>query len=216
MTTQADRLRQDIERTRSELSDDVNALTRKVSPRRVVGDRVERTRGVFRSAKEKIMGTTAGIGQKAGSATSSMTDQMSSAASSTASTVGSAASAMGHAASAAPQMMRERTEGSPLAVGLIAFGAGVLISSLFPASRREQQLTGQLKDTAAKHSEQFKQEASEIAHTMQENLREPVQQAKESVKSTTTESMTAVRERGRTAAQDVRDQAQQAKENLQR
>ena len=45
-------------------------------------------------------------------------------------------SSVGQAASAAPQRVREQTQGNPLAAGLIAFGAGWLLASLRGERRR--------------------------------------------------------------------------------
>src|SRR5439155_10653100 len=99
-----------IEQTRNELSDDVNALTYKVSPRRVVSQRMERNRGALRGVKERVMGTAYDVRDSAG-------DRLA-----------SAASTVGETASAAPRMVRQQTQGSPLAAGMVAFGVGVVLS----------------------------------------------------------------------------------------
>jgi len=195
-TTDPDQIRQEIEQTRADLSDDVNALTYKVSPGRVVGQRVDRAKGVVRGARERVMGTASDV-------TSSTGDRLS-----------SAASTVGDKAGAAPQMVREKTQGSPLAVGMIAFGAGVVISALLPATRAEQRMAGQVKDTISEHSEELKQQATQIGQEVKEHLREPAQQAVDSVKSSASDAAQTVKEQGRSSAQDVRDQAQQARENV--
>jgi hypothetical protein len=51
-------------------------------------------------------------------------------------------------ASSALEQARKRTWGNPLAAGLVVFGAGWLLSSLLPATEREQQAAAQLKDLA--------------------------------------------------------------------
>jgi gas vesicle protein/uncharacterized protein YjbJ (UPF0337 family) len=202
-TTDPDQIRQEIEQTRAELSGDVNALTYKVSPRRVVGERVDRTRGAFRGVKEKVMGTASDVTGTAG-------DRLSAATSS----VSDAASSIGDKASAAPQAVREKTQGSPLAAGVVAFGVGVVISSLLPPTSGEQRLAGQVKEKVSEHSDQLKEKATEIGQEVKENLREPAQQAVESVRSTTQDAADSVREQGRSAAQDVKGQAQEAKDNV--
>src|SRR5207248_1074645 len=201
-TTDPDQIRQEIERTRAELSDDVNALTYKVSPRRVVGERVDRARGTFRGVKERIMGTASDVTDSAG-------DRMSS----TASSVRDAASTVGDKAAAAPQVLREKTEGSPLAAGLVAFGVGLVISSLIPPTDREQRLAGQVKEKVSEHSDELKERATQIGQEVKENLREPAQQAVESVKSTVSEATDTVKEQGRAATQDVTSQTQEARDN---
>ena len=52
-----DQIRADIERTRAELSDDVNALTEKVTPSRIVQRRVDRTKDRFGALRERVMGS---------------------------------------------------------------------------------------------------------------------------------------------------------------
>ena len=195
-TTDPDQIRQEIEQTRTELSEDVNALTYKVSPRRVVGQRVDRARGAFRGMKERVMGTASDVAGTTGDR------------------VSSAASAVGDTATAAPRLLREKAQGSPLAAGLIAFGAGVVISSLLPPSRAEQRVAGQVKETLAEHGDELRQRATEVGQEVREHLREPAQDAVESVKSTATDAAETVREQGRQAAQDVRAQARDATDTV--
>ena len=50
-------LRREIEQTRRELSYDVDTLSDKVSPSRVVERRVDRTKASLAGVKDKVMGT---------------------------------------------------------------------------------------------------------------------------------------------------------------
>ncbi|MEV4416551.1 DUF3618 domain-containing protein [Catellatospora sp. NPDC049609] len=185
MSTETDQIRRDIERTREELRTDVDALTDRVSPARVVGRRVDRVRGAARSVREKVMGTVQHPLEAGGGPASALADRAS-----------SAAGSVGDAAGAAQQKVLAQTQGSPLAAGLIAFGAGVLISSLIPSSEPEQRLAGQLKETLAEHAEGVKEQAAEVAGEMREHLREPVQEAVESVKASAGDAVSAVRTEG--------------------
>jgi ElaB/YqjD/DUF883 family membrane-anchored ribosome-binding protein len=191
-TTDPDQIRREIEHTRNELSEDVNALTYKASPRRMVSDRMEQARGGLRGVKERIMGTAAEAGDR----------------------VSSAASNVGETAAAAPRLVREQTQGSPLAAGLVAFGVGVVISSLLPPTRTEQRVSGQVKEKAAEYTDEVKEQARQVGQEVKEHLREPARQAAESVKSTAAEAADTVKDEGRVAAQDVRYQAQQARDNV--
>ncbi len=164
-TTDPDQIRQEIERTRAGLAGDVNALTDKVSPSRVVGRRVERVQGAYRSARDRVMGTAS-----------------------------DAYESVGDAAGNATQMVREKAQGSPLAVGLIAFGTGVLISSLLPASRAEQRVAEQVRQTVTEHGDELKQEATRIGEEVREHLREPAQQAVDSVKASASDATDTVKE----------------------
>jgi ElaB/YqjD/DUF883 family membrane-anchored ribosome-binding protein len=197
-------LRREIEQTQRNLSTDVDALTEKVTPSRIVHRRADRVRRRFTNLREKVMGTasdtTSAAGQHMGDAASTVADRTSAAASSAADAV-----------SEAPQAIRRGTEGNPLAAGMIAFGLGWLASSLIPASKPEQQLAGQAKDLAREQSDKVGQ----LAEQVKDNLREPAQQAMESVKSTAQDAAGTVSEQARSAAGDVVDHAQDAKTTVQ-
>ena len=222
-----DVIRRDIEQTRDELSTDVNALTDKVSPGRIVSRRTERVKTGLRGMKDKVMGSSDAPGRTTGSTMSMISDRTSDAAgtvgstaSSAARTVGdtvsSAASTVSDAATSAPAKVREQAQGNPLAAGLIVFGLGWLVSSLLPPSRAEQQVAGQLKEKLSEHTDTIKQEAGQLAREMQDNLREPAQQAVDSVRSTAGDAADEVRDEGKSAVQDVRGQARQAQEEVQK
>jgi hypothetical protein len=111
-------------------------------------------------------------------------------------------------------MARERAQGSPLAAGLIAFGAGMLISALLPRSEDEQHAASQVKGMASQYSGKVKQEARGVAQHMREDMREPVKHAAESVKSTAGQAAGKVKEEGRQTAKGTKEQAQQARQNV--
>jgi hypothetical protein len=232
VTTSSDpeQIRRDIERTQAALSQDVDALAEKVTPGKIVERRVDRARDAATRLKEKVMGSdpygnqhgAAGYVGDVRSAASTATDRVSGTASSAASSVqdaaSSAAGTVQDAASTAvgavqeaPQAIRRQTRGNPLAAGLIAFGAGWLVSSLLPASRREQELADQAKQVA---QEKVQPAAQQVAADVKENLREPAQQAVESVRSTAQDAKDTVTDEGRTAAQDVQGRAQDAAGNV--
>ena len=225
MTTSSDpeQIRREIERTQAALSQDVDALTEKVTPGKIVERRVDRARDTATRLKEKVMGSDpyARHGSGGGSvqsAASTATDRVSGTASSAASSVQDAASSAAGtvqdaattaagAVQEAPAAIRRQTRGNPLAAGLIAFGAGWLVSSLLPATRREQELADQAKQVA---QERVQPVAQQVAAEVKENLREPAQQAAESVRSTAQDARDTVADEGRFAAQDVQGRAQDA------
>lgn len=246
MTTPSDpdQIRREIERTQSNLSNDVDALTDKVSPGRIVERRVNRVRGTASRWKEKVMGSSepnsaydpaygggaydpydgggydspaygrtypgrgegspGGVQDRAQLAAGAISDTASSAASS----VSGAASSAAGAVQDAPRAIRQQTQGNPLAAGLIAFGAGWLISSLLPASQREQELTVQAKDRASEVGQPLAEAAKQAAAEVKDNLTEPAQQAVQSVRSTATDAGQTVAEESRSAAGHVQGQAQ--------
>ncbi|HET6705741.1 DUF3618 domain-containing protein, partial [Amycolatopsis sp.] len=150
--TEPERIRREIEGTQRALSTDVNALTEKVTPGRIVERRIGRMRSAVSNARDRVMGTA---GDKTGSVASAAQDKVS-----------SAADAVGEA----PASIRRGTQGNPLAAGLIAFGAGWLVSSLLPASAPERRLAGQATDLAREHVAPVAQQA---AGELKDTLREP-------------------------------------------
>ena len=77
-----------------------------------------------------------------------------------------------------PATVKRKSQGNPLAAGLVAFGAGLLVSSLIPASSRERQAAVDLKERAEPLTQKVQEAAKEVAG----NLREPAQQAAASLK----------------------------------
>jgi len=70
MSTDPDQIRSEIDQTQRELSADVDALTDKISPQRIVERRVRGTRTAMTNMKDRIMGSTSDAYQTAGSAAS--------------------------------------------------------------------------------------------------------------------------------------------------
>ena len=121
------------------------------------------------------------------------------------------ADSIGDTVSDAPTAVARKAQGSPIAAGLIAFGAGLLLSSMLPASRAEQQAAQAVKDTAQPLVDDLTDTAKEIAG----NLQEPAQQALEEVKATATDSTATVRDEAASAAADVKAKAAESKDTLQ-
>ena len=195
MSTDPDQIRSEIDQTQRELSTDVNALTEKLSPPRIAGRQVRRTRNAMTNMKDRIMGNTSSAYQTAGSAASS---------------AASAASSAADAARSAPDAVRRRTEGNPLAAGLVAFGAGWLLSSLLPASAPEQQVASQVKDFATEQGRPVAQQLGEAGQQAAQQLRDSAQQRAETVKETAADAASTVAGEAQSAASDVSDQARQS------
>jgi ElaB/YqjD/DUF883 family membrane-anchored ribosome-binding protein len=187
--TDPSQIRAEIERTRGNLSADVNALTDSVSPGNVARRQADKARGAAVGVKDKVMGT-------AGSATSRTS---------------SAASSVSDSITEAPDSVSAHTRGNPLAAGLIAFGAGLLLGSLMPASQKETELAGAVKDNAST----LAQPITEAAKSVAGELKAPAQEAVEAVKSTATEAAATVKEEGTSTVQDVKGDAMDAKDAVQ-
>ncbi|MCV2491599.1 DUF3618 domain-containing protein [Geodermatophilus sp. YIM 151500] len=197
-------IRRQIEDTRRELSYDVDALNEKVNPARVVDRRMTATKGRITRARDRVMGSA--------SDTSSTVQGR---ASDAASTVQDAASSAAGAVQQAPEAITRQTQGNPLAAGLIAFGVGWLVSSLLPASQKEQELAQQAEAAVREHRDTLIEPAKQAAQEIGEELKPAAQQAAQEVKATAQEATSTVAEEGRSAAQDVQAQAQQSRETVQ-
>jgi uncharacterized protein DUF3618 len=216
-----DEIRRDIERTQTALSADVDTLTEKVNPGRIVQRRKDRARGRIRVWKDAIMGSaeeylpgnaTPGSGRGPLSATADTASDVASRASSAASDVASQASDV---LQEMPQTVRRQTHGNPLAAGLIAFGVGWLVSSILPASRPEQDLAQRARQQAADLGQPVVERAKEAAAEMKDNLAEPAQQAVAAVQDTATDAGRTVADEGRSAAGHVKDQAPESASRVQ-
>jgi hypothetical protein len=210
-----DLIRRDIERTQRNLSSDVDRLSEKVTPGRIVHRRVNRARGAMTSMRDRVMGTTTGNGSANDGGMSAARDKLGEGASAVADSASSAASTVAHAVEDTPQAVRRGTEGNPLAAGLIAFGAGWLLSSLVPASKAEQQLAEHAKDAAQEYGGPVAEHLGHAAEEVRDNMREPAQQAVESVRDTATDAASTVADEAKHAAGDVGDRAQEAKSSVQ-
>jgi ElaB/YqjD/DUF883 family membrane-anchored ribosome-binding protein len=200
MTDNPDAIRADIEATRARLGTDVDAVADKVTPSHIVHRQTDKARSTLSRVKDRVMGT-------AESTTGRMEDRMHEARH----TTGTAVHDAGAAISEAPQQVLTKTQGNPLAAGLIAFGAGMLLSSLIPASEKEREAADAIKTAAEPMTTQL----TEAAKDMAEGLKEPAREAMENVKATATDAAEHVKAEGQGAAADVRDKAADAKDHVQ-
>lgn len=192
-----EQLTTDIAGTREDLSRNLDALNEKVNPSKVMERRKHAVRTRFSSIKDKVMGSAQDMKSGAQEARGTMGERTSE----------MAESATG-AAQDAVRTVQQRAEGNPLAAGLIAFGAGLLISSVIPASKQEAQAAQKLVDTAKEHGQPVIDEARSMGQEMGEHLKQEAGQAAEEVKSSAQESARHVKEEGQSSGQTVKDDAQ--------
>lgn len=210
-----DVIRRQIEDTRRELSYDVDALNEKVNPSRVMDRRVTAAKGKMTNIKEKVMGSAHDSSAQAHGAASHAAGSVQGAASNAADSVHGAASSAVGAVQQAPDTIVRQTQGNPLAAGVIAFGVGWLVSSLLPASQKEQQLAQQAETALREHKDTLLEPAKQAAQEIGDQLKPAAQEAMESVKSTAQDAASTVKEEGQSAAQDVQGQAKQSKDKVQ-
>lgn len=222
MSENPDVIRADIEATRARLGTNVDAVADKVTPSNIVHRQTDKVRDAVTGVKEKIMGAadhpenrthnttytdTTYTATGTGTGTHSAADTLHEAKDNVAAKLSDA----GTAVSNAPDQVKAKTAGNPLAAGLIAFGAGMLISSLIPASQKEREAADQLKTAAQPLATQV----TDAAKTVAQDLKEPAQEAMENVKATATDAAQNVKTEGQYAANDVKDRATDAKDTIQ-
>jgi uncharacterized protein YoxC len=177
----AEDLRTQLASQRGEVSRDLEAIGDRVSPGRMVERRQAAVRMRFADMRDRVFGA-------ADTTQHGVRDTMSSGMTSAREGVSGAAEGTMHA-----------TEGNPLAVGLVAFGAGLVMATLFPASRTEQQLASRAQPTLEHAAEQAAPK-----------VREMVEDVKEEVAPAAKSAVTEVTESAKEAAQRVKGEAAQA------
>lgn len=192
MGKSAEDVRQEIESTRADLGGTLDAIGDRVSPGRMLERRRTRVRQGVQRVRDVVMGTAEDVRDRVSSAAGTGSDKVSSA-------VGSVTDA--------PDAMRDRTEGNPLVVGAIAFGAGVLAASLLPVSRTEQEAGAQLADKV----QPVKDELTSAGREMVEHLKEPARDAAEQVKEVAREGADEVKSAAKQAGQETKDAAGEAR-----
>jgi hypothetical protein len=82
----------------------------------------------------------------------------------------------------APQMVARQTQGSPLAAGLVAFGAGLLAAALLPETDAERRMGEQISEQAGPMLEPVKAAAADVAADVKESAQAAATEVTESVK----------------------------------
>lgn len=195
-TSDPDAIRADIERTRAGLSRDVNALGESVTPGHIAHRQAEKVRGRAGRLRDHVMGSAADTGDRA----SDLAQGVSGRASDMAHGVADTAQQAGHT-------VERKTQGNPLAAGLVALAAGWLVGSLLPASEKERRLAESAKDKAQPVLDEAQSTVKDVASDSADHLKQPAQEAVQSVKETALSAADDVKQEGQQAVSDVRDSA---------
>ena len=179
----------DIEATRSNLTRDIDELTDKVSPSRVLDRRKEAAKGRFGSLRDKVMGSATNTG------------------SSLSGTASGATGSLSDTATGAINGLESRAQGNPLAAGLVAFGAGMLISALIPASDREAQAAQKLTEVAKDQGQPVIDQAKSAGQDMASDLKGSAAESAQQVQATARDSVETVKQEGQSSARTVKDEA---------
>jgi gas vesicle protein len=222
-------LRDDIERRRNDISHTVDELQNRVSPGRVMARGRYRVRRWIVDAKDQIMGnkethypwqqdalaSRQQQQQRTESKEESMTDRMSQAASEAGDRVSQTASEakdrVSYAASEvrdtvaqAPQQLRRQTRGNPMAAGLIAFGGGLLLGSILPETRTEQDIAHRIEPAMSNAMAEAREAGSEVM----EDVKQDAEHAMQQVKEKGSEAVQHLKEDAKETAERTRDRTQ--------
>jgi hypothetical protein len=206
MGQSAEQVRADIERTREDLGQDLDAIGNKISPRQAVRRRTDRVRNKLTIMRERVMGSAESATSVVSSEGSSVAGSVRDAASDVASSVADAASGAADTVRHAPDLVKRQTEGNPMAVGLIAFGLGALAGTILPSTQTEKSMAPQLRERVV---EPMKETASQAAHEVGQDLRGSAGEAAERVKQTAQEGAQRLSEETRHGVEDVKSEVQQ-------
>ncbi|HEX2384768.1 MAG TPA: DUF3618 domain-containing protein [Acidimicrobiales bacterium] len=113
-------------------------------------------------------------------------------------TAGDARDAVG----SVPQSAKSTIEGNPLAVGLIAFGTGLVIATLLPETRPEQQLVEKMQPSLESAASEIGAAAKDTA----EQLKPKVQDAANQLKDHAADAASHTTDQAKQATQEVRSQ----------
>ena len=226
----------DIEATRASLSRDIDELTDKVSPARVMDRRKEAAKGRLGAVRDKVMGAApdldavrshlpgGGSGQDtgydmgSGSGSGGLGERASGLASQVSGTAsqvsGQVSGRVSSGASGAVDSLGARAQGNPLAAGLVAFGAGMLLSALLPASDRETKVAGQAVQAAKEHGQPVVEEARSVGQQLGADLKESAVESAQQVKETAQSSVENVKAEGQSSAQTVKDEGQSSAQTI--
>jgi len=199
MGTSPDHLRTQADVTRENLSRNVDALADKVSPSAIVGRSKASVRTRFARVRDAVMGTA----EQATSTTREVTR-------SAMQGVAETGSSMTDAVQQAPHQLERTAQGSPLAAGLVAFGAGVIVSALFPASQPEQQTATRLKESTAPALSEIGDRARAAAMDAKDELQPAAKDAAARIKETASGAADETAQQARQGTKDVSEHARGA------
>lgn len=182
-------LRTEIEEQRAHLSRDLEAIGDRVSPGRMVERRTSAVRERARNLRRTVMGTTHDMQARAGDAATH------------------AREAAGEISSV-PEVVKGRTEGNPLAAGLVAFGLGLLAATLIPSTERERAV-GRKVQPQLEHAAR---RAGETGRHLSEELAPMAQEAGTHVREAASEAARRVGEHAQEAAGEIAGEARQGAE----
>ncbi|WP_148613475.1 DUF3618 domain-containing protein [Nocardioides rubriscoriae] len=173
MGQDTDQLTTDIADTRDRMSTHLDELQDKVSPAAIVDRRKQAARAKVGGLREKALGTA----RSANDATPSASD--------------------------AADTARQQFQGAPLAAGLAAFGLGMVVAALVPASEAESRAAVQVKDAVQDKAQPLVDDAKQAATELGADLKDSAASSAQQVKDVGTDAVGTVKDEGRSSAASV-------------
>jgi hypothetical protein len=174
MAAQPEVIRSQIESTREELAHDLDRLADRTSPRRIAQRRWDSVKDRMGSMRERVMGVphepVERIRDVSEQAMSTVRE--------------------------APEAVARTTKGNPLAAGLIAFGAGLLVASLLPETEAERRLAHEVSERVDALAEPLMETGRQVAS----DVGESISHAAGEVKETAAEAASTTAQRARETA----------------
>ncbi len=236
MSQRPEDIRRDIENTRQQMGDTIQAIEDRVVPGRVVERQKARMGQRWESIKESIMGsseptygsppsweaqpgTSPGLGDRAADVASGVADRASGVAtavqeraSDVAAAVQERASDVAERVQQAPQAIKNQTRGNPLMAGAVAFGAGVVVAYALPASQDERKLARSVAQSPL--VDKVRDEAKQVAQEVVSEVKESATQQMQDLQGDAQRQVQELKEDASQHAQEVKDAAQGAVQDV--
>ncbi len=194
------------ERAMGKVTERMDEINDRVNPRRIVRRRRERVRQSMRGVRYSVMGTVDEVEPApATGAVRGGAERVSRRAS-------EAKGAVSDGVSAAPEVVRTKTQGSPLLVGLVAFGGGMVLASAVKASEAERQAAERVLKELEPIKEQLTSAGKDVAGELQQSAQSRAEQVKQKAVSGTER----LKSEAQTSTEQVKGQAQGASKRVQK
>lgn len=192
-------VRREIEATRGRMTDTIGAIEDRMSPSQVMHRRRLATRRRLTGMREAVMGHAPDMGERTGSVRERASGK---------------ASELSDTVSDLPHAAGRRTEGNPLAAGLIAFGAGLLAASLLPKTKEEQQLAHRVEPQLAETAEEVKAAGQLTAESAKQEAKEHAGDMKQQASGAAQSVSEEAKSRAGDVGEQARQQTRQAREEM--
>lgn len=235
MSRRPEEIRREIEMTRGQLAQNLEAIgdkvspkhvleevADKVSPRRILNRQTEKMKDSLSSVGDSVLGRAAdtanGVRSTVGSATGSARGALngvggtaSEAADGARQGVSSIGDRVRSVSSSATDQLKAAPDSNPMATALVAFGAGLLVGLALPPTQKEREAAGTVHDKVV---EPVKQQAVQAGKSVAGELQPATEAKVQRVKRTATTARERVKAEAKGVTADVKGQAAGAAETV--